>query len=207
MLSNKIVYKIILVALIPVVVMAIFANRKTEKVCAQVEGFDPASAFAECIGPELAAYMLAILDAQAAGLIPSNIKLLSPAFNMTSSTLNPIVGAVNEAAPGIFNHPNLVGIAGNIYDTSGGNSMGDYWSNQNINGLLGNIPIYITETGNTENSGLSNRQTADNIAALLQSNPNIQNISLFVPTGSNPAYGHNSWSQDEINYLCSITNG
>lgn len=207
MLSNKIFYKIILTTLISIFGIGIFAYKNPEKASAQVAGFDPIAAFAECIGPALAEYMLAILDAQAAGLIPSNIKLLSPAFNMTSGTFNPIVGAMNGAVPGIFNHPNLVGIAGNIYDTSGGNSMGNYWTNQNINGLFGNIPIYITESGNTENSGLTNRQTADNIAALLRNNPNIKNISLFVPTGSNPAYPHHTWSEDEINYLCSITNG
>ncbi len=65
----------------------------------------------QCIGKAIADYMNAVIAG--AGNI-SNVKLLSPAFNMTSYTFDDIVNAMGASGA---KFDKLSGIAGNVYNT------------------------------------------------------------------------------------------
>ncbi|MEX0896295.1 MAG: hypothetical protein WDZ94_05205 [Patescibacteria group bacterium] len=103
------------------------------------------SGWAECVAPKLASYMNTVCDAKRDGRIPSNVRLLSPAFNMTSPSFPGLVQALKDAnAPISAADGCLDGIAGNIYPA--GQSIQGFWNDQNIESLF-DLPIYITETG------------------------------------------------------------
>lgn len=108
---------------------------------------EEAEKFYDCIGEPLAKYMNALCTAKANGKLPENVKLLSPAFNMTSHSFFGIVNAMNEADA---NWSCLEGAAGNLYPN--GKSMQAYWDD-NFTGktikMLKSfgLEIYITETG------------------------------------------------------------
>ncbi|MBP7768513.1 hypothetical protein KA082_01635 [Candidatus Woesebacteria bacterium] len=125
--------------------------------------------FYKCIGEPLARYMNAVCSAKAAGKIPTNVKLLSPAFNMTSYTFS-------KQTPSGLSIPHamdaagarwgcLDGVAGNLYPA--GKSMESYWNDpftgETIKFFKGkNLPIYITETGPT------NAAIADSTSAIVE---------------------------------------
>lgn len=103
--------------------------------------------FYSCIGKILADYMNAIISGN------PGFKLLSPAFNMTSFTLQDqkvtsgpkgIFHAMNEAGA---NWSGLYGIAGNIYPNQA--PMTEHWASNNIDEILSitGKPLVITETG------------------------------------------------------------
>jgi hypothetical protein len=117
---------------------------------------DPAPvrhAFYECAAPQLKEYM----DIVIAGA-PSNVKLLSPAFNMTSFMFHDDTGLKdddgNKLIDGIpmamlrhgANFGGLHAIAGNLYPNN--NTMQNYW-NDGIAPVIAQLgkPVVITETG------------------------------------------------------------
>lgn len=131
---------------------------KTE--CGSAPGTDTpeSQTFYNCIGEPLAKYMNAVCAAN----LPSNVKLLTPAFNMTSYTFYGIVDAMDKAGA---NWSCVDGAAGNLYPA--GKSMQAYWNDEftgkAINFLKGKgLQIYITETGPTDAS------IADDSAAALE---------------------------------------
>ena len=100
--------------------------------------------FYNCVGPILADYMNKVI----AGA-PSNVRLLSPAFNMTSFMFNDDTGrpdgiplAMRRAGA---NFAGLYAIAGNLYPA--GDSMQNIWNNHvaSVVNQLGR-PVVITET-------------------------------------------------------------
>ena len=104
------------------------------------------AAFYDCVGPKLAAYMNAIIGAG----LPSNVKLLSPAFNLTSFMFNDDTGrpdgiprAMKRAGA---NFASLSAVAGNIYPVSG--TMQATWTGH-VAAVIGELgkPVIITETG------------------------------------------------------------
>lgn len=102
--------------------------------------------FYNCVGPKLAAYMNAVVDAG----LPTHVKLLSPAFNFTSFTFNdntvepPGIPMAMKKAGAKFNK--LSAIAGNIYPN--GDTMQNIWNNH-VASIITNLgkPVVITETG------------------------------------------------------------
>lgn len=159
---------------------------------------DSYSKFAKCMNPALSQYLTAILNAQQSGLIGNQAQILSPAFNMTSDTFGSIY---NEIAPAL-NHPNLAGIAGNIYNTSATNTLSYYVENQELANL--GHPIYITESGvGPDNHTGTNQQVTDEIANVFNNYPGLINaVALFNPTNSNPSFPHHNWTHDELTNLC-----
>ncbi len=100
---------------------------------------DPAStAFYACVGPKLSSYMNAVIDGN------PGFKLLSPAFNMTSYTLQGIFGAMNTSGA---RWSDLAAISGNLYPA--GAPMTQHWQTNGIDQLLATAgkPLVITETG------------------------------------------------------------
>jgi len=101
-----------------------------------------------CVAPKLADYMKTVCAAKNANQIPPNVRLLSPAFNMTSATFQPLINKLIDAGAPLQAGGCLTGFAGNIYPHN--ETIQKIWQNQNIDSIisrLGGIPIYITETG------------------------------------------------------------
>ena len=96
----------------------------------------------QCVGNGLANYMNEVIKGTS-GL--SNIRLLTPAFNMTSFTFQSIVGAMDN---GGANWAGIYGLAGNIYNVDGRGitSWLDEKKAQLPSGLKSK-PIILTETG------------------------------------------------------------
>jgi len=103
--------------------------------------------WADCTGPKLAKYMNAICAAKARGDIPANVKLLSPAFNFTSSSFNPLYTSMIKAGAQLETGNCLEGIAGNLYPANG--SVESIWDSKDLYAI--SKDIYITETGPWEN--------------------------------------------------------
>ncbi len=105
-----------------------------------------AEQFYTCVGPKLAKYMNDICNAK--NTIPdlANVKLLTPAFNMTSHTFAGITQAM-ETNGARFDDSCIDAIAGNLYPA--GKSMAEYWEDQGIGEFASNYgkPVIITETG------------------------------------------------------------
>lgn len=113
--------------------------------CGSAPGTDTpeSKTFYDCIGQPLAKYMNAVC----AGGLPGNIKLLSPAFNMTSYTFPGIVKAMDKAGA---NWSCVDAIAGNLYPA--GKSMQAYWTDTSTGEMVNFFKskgkqIVITETG------------------------------------------------------------
>ena len=103
------------------------------------------SQFYDCVGPKLATYMNYIIAHK-----PSNVRLLSPAFNLTSFMFYDNTGRADgiplAMARSGANFAGLDAVAGNIYPA--GDSMQNIWNNhvQSVITQLGK-PVVITETG------------------------------------------------------------
>ncbi|HNQ16644.1 MAG TPA: hypothetical protein PKH60_00915, partial [Candidatus Woesebacteria bacterium] len=104
------------------------------------------AAFYDCVGPKLATYMNTLVGAG----LPSNVRLLSPAFNLTSFMFNDDTGrpdgiprAMRRAGA---NFGALYAVAGNIYPVN--DTMQNIWTNH-VAGVVGELgrPVVITETG------------------------------------------------------------
>ncbi len=171
---------------------------------AEPEPVDPVYA---CMGDPLAAYMNAVIQAKADGLIPANVHLLSPAFNMTSYTFTKIVEAMKNAkdingnpAPARFGE--LEGIAGNVYNVSG----------QPISTYMETVkaqfsgPFFITETGTFDHS-------ANGIASLKEELGKIggdgsyRAALLFNGTNTNGGWSQHAFSDDIIRELAGASGG
>lgn len=129
--------KIILLKFFLAILVSFFIGFKVVPV-ADVQALDY-----ECMGTSLSTYTNAVIDG--AGNLP-NVKLLSPAFNMTSFTFDDIVNAM---ADGGANFSRLDGIAGNSYNLDGKRVtewVNEAMDNPNISGM----PVVITETGMIE---------------------------------------------------------
>ncbi|MCA9372591.1 hypothetical protein KC921_00665 [Candidatus Woesebacteria bacterium] len=117
--------------------------------CGGVNGSDPdatRATFYDCVGPALATYMNAIISQG----LPSNVRLLSPAFNLTSFTFDDDTGRPDGIPRAMLragaNFGALYGVAGNIYPN--GDTMQNIWTGHvaTVIGELGR-PVVITETG------------------------------------------------------------
>jgi hypothetical protein len=100
---------------------------------------------AACIGRGVTAYMKTVVAG--AGNLP-HIKLLSPAFNMTSSvSINMVKEMIREGAP----FSSVVAIAGNSYNFQG-KTITEYVDEfMSATGLMGKN-IFLTETGSIDNT-------------------------------------------------------
>lgn len=117
--------------------------------CGGVNGSDPdatRAAFYDCVGPALASYMNSMISQG----LPSNVRLLSPAFNLTSFTFDDHTGRPDGIPRAMLragaNFGALYGVAGNIYPN--GDTMQNIWTGHvaTVIGELGR-PVVITETG------------------------------------------------------------
>ncbi len=103
-------------------------------------------AYYTCVGKPLADYMNAVTGAG----IPSNVKLLSPAFNLTSftfaDTTNRPSGIPRAMVRAGARFDRVSALAGNIYPN--GDSMQNIW-NRNVAGVMNELgkAMVITETG------------------------------------------------------------
>ena len=91
----------------------------------------------QCVGKSLADYMNAII-AGAGNL--SNVKLLSPAFNMTSYTFDDIVNAMGQNGA---KFGELDGIAGNVYNVEN-HRITDWLDEKLANPNITGKSIYLT---------------------------------------------------------------
>lgn len=102
--------------------------------------------FYDCVGPKLAAYMNSLIGAG----LPSNVRLLSPAFNFTSFTFNDTTtrpdGIPRAMMRAGANFAALYAVSGNIYPA--GDTMQNIWTNH-VAGVIGELGknVIITETG------------------------------------------------------------
>src|SRR3989344_2473371 len=113
---------------------------------AQTQDYDFA-----CMGRELSRYMNTVITGVDQGNL-TNIRLLSPAFNMTSWTFPNIIGAMNTAGA---RFGALMGFAGNLYNTAG--QVITYWLDTGIfpNPVIQQFedkPIYLTEIGDFDSN-------------------------------------------------------
>lgn len=99
-----------------------------------------------CVAPRLAKFANAVCDAKNSGVIPQNVKLLTPAFNATSHSFPPLMTAL-EAAGLRFGDKCFSGLAINIYPK--GQSVQAYWEQYGISEFADKygLNIYVTETG------------------------------------------------------------
>lgn len=152
--------------------------------------------FGQCIGEELAAYMNALIAAKQSGQIPDNIKLLSPAFNMTSPTFNGIVNGMKDAGA---NFNGLDGVSGNVYNV-GGQNISYYM--ENVKSAFPGAKIIITETGTFDHSEDGIRDLASELNKLEQDDQ-IAGALLFNGLGTNGGWDSHDFDPDVIrNQLC-----
>lgn len=159
--------------------------------------------FAQCMGAELAQYMNALITAQQNGQIPSNIKLLSPAFNMTSWTFGAITQAMNDHGA---NFSGLAGIAGNLYHT-GNNSISSTYVSNGIQSTFGGLPLFILETGCSNPAGNDYNGCHQGLANEYQELSQIANVEAFIPfnpTNSNQDFSHHQMSDSQLQQLCNV---
>ena len=159
----------------------------------------------QCIGKGIADYMNAVITGAGNGKI-SNVKLLSPAFNMTSSTFDDIVNSIGAAGG---NFGDLDGIAGNAYNVE--NRRITSWLTEKLkNPYVSGKPLYLTETG--EKDYADGKISEDEAIARLKpeldalrtfGNPwNAQAALLFNGLGTNSNFPTFQWSVDNLKVLC-----
>jgi hypothetical protein len=146
-----------------------------------------AVAAATCIGNAIGNYYSEVVD-QLPSL--SHVKLLSPAFNMTSN-LSPTIFTTFYDTIGSHH---IDGFAGNLYH-AGGKSAVDYYRETWIP-LLGNGHLYITEFGNHD----SPQDTSPIIGEYTQlaGYGAIQSINLFNALGTHPGFSDFQLSTQKI---------
>jgi len=160
----------------------------------------------QCIGTALARYMNRVVEGVEARKL-SNVRLLTPAFNMTSFTFEGIVNGM-QAGGAKWNSKYLVGIAGNIYHVDG-QSIQHYLrekTSQMPAGLKA-LPIYITETGKVDvargGDRVSGLTTLGEELAQIKANTNIKAALLFNPFKNNKEFAGFAVTPAEISqYLC-----
>lgn len=162
---------------------------KTGQVLAETDPY-------QCIGESVADYMNAVV-AGAGNL--SKVKLLSPAFNMTSDTFKPIVDAM--IAHGA-NFGGVVGIAGNIYNDA----------NQTISHYLSEVyqkepsfngrDIFLTETGDYPGDSLGQADLKTELAKL-QTDAKIKTGLLFNAFNTNSGFTQFALNNSQIQDVCS----
>jgi hypothetical protein len=186
-------FNIFLATLLLFMVVAVGTNNKAY---AQTPPEEPVPQTPEqCMGAALAEYMNAITAAKGAGQIPSNIKLLSPAFNMTSYTFPGIVAGMRDAGA---DFSKVDGIAGNVYNV-GGQSISHYM--ENVRATFPGAHFIITETGTFDHS---NRGIIDLQAELkkLSDSGDITSALLFNGLGTNNGWRQHAFTEDQIRMLC-----
>jgi len=132
----------------------------------------------DCIGPALAQYMNAVCAAK-----PSNVRLLSPAFNLTSPSFDGIYKGMQKAGA---NFDCIDAFAGNLYPA--GQSMQQYWKDQNLDRF--SKPLIITETEPWNPLADPGSSVA---APNLAYNPSIFHLSPFA--GLYPDPGRRDYAQ------------
>lgn len=165
-------------------------------------------ASSQCVGRALADYMNAVIAG--AGNIP-NVKLLSPAFNMTSSTFDDIVNSIGAAGG---NFDGLDGIAGNAYNVE--NRRVTSWLTEKLkNPYVSGKPFYLTETGEKDFADGKIKSVDEAITRLKPEldalrtfgNPwNAQAALLFNGLGTNSNFSTFQWSVDNLKLLCGSSN-
>ncbi|MBI3443295.1 hypothetical protein HY008_01360, partial [Candidatus Woesebacteria bacterium] len=156
-----------------------------------------------CIGQSVANYMNTVI---AGTRNLSNIRLLSPAFNMTSPYFHPIINAM--AANGA-NFSGLNAIAGNSYNTTG-NTITGYTAQAMSNSNIAGMPVFLTEIGMYEITQGTPKATAlqnlqNEIAKIKNNNPVFfVAANLFNSFGTNrdPQFQYNVMSDTEIATVC-----
>ncbi len=147
----------------------------------------------QCIGKAVAEYMNTVI--RLAGNL-QHIKLLSPAFNMTSVYTRQIIEAMNAAGA---NWGGLDGIAGNAYNCCG-NKITEHVENT-LNYIPVKLPVMLTKTGKIdgtyqelgeEMNKIKNDQGVDYIGAL-----------FFNVFNTNPGRSQFAISDDDLPTACS----
>ncbi|PIY79609.1 MAG: hypothetical protein COY81_01600 [Candidatus Pacebacteria bacterium CG_4_10_14_0_8_um_filter_43_12] len=141
----------------------------------------------DCVGPKLAAFMNKVCDAKISGVIPNNVKLLTPAFNGTSYTFEPLLTSMRDSGAR-FNDGCFEGMAMNMYPDN--NTIQNIWENQHVDDWFEELrlkAIFITETGPINNAlfkGERNTDVPQNSRAnpnLIQDNKNTDDYHYISP--------------------------
>lgn len=199
-MQNNLLLKIIYIGLIIPIIFLTFSKLNIDKIEAAE---DPGNevGIPECMAGPLSDYMNALIDAKARGDIPSNVKLLSPAFNITNPVTNNIIARMKQTGA---NFNGLDGIAVNVYNTSGQTSILQHIDSQNLmNTFSNNLPIHILESGRMADSGTTNQDVINQISQVFNLYGNrIRNICLFNPTNTNPQFSQHAFTPEERTQLC-----
>lgn len=168
-------------------------------------------ASSQCTGRALADYMNAVITG-VKGKNLTHIKLLSPAFNMTSDTFSGIISGMDTAGA---NFAGLDGIAGNLYDVAGRGMSS--WLDEKTAQFPASAQgksIYLTEAGAKDVAD----KTIDRTTGLKNLNTEINKlidrkvlaINLFNAFGTNSGFStfalsHNQPGNDDMYIACGGT--
>ena len=147
-----------------------------------------------CMGKPIADYMNAVIAAKNAGRIPSNIHLLSPAFNMTSYTFTGIVQGMKDAGA---DFDGVEGIAGNVYNVSG-QTISHYM--ETVKAQFPGKRFYITETGTFDHSANGIASLKDEFSKI-KSDGSYSAALLFNGTDTNGGWSQHAFPDDIIREL------
>lgn len=133
----------------------------------------------------------------------ANINLLSPAFNLTSSTFQPLYDSMvaNIDLDEYYGNA-LYGMAGNVYN-DGGVSMSDHYVDNGAQERFANKRVIITETGN---NGGTQMDLGDTLSDFFANNSDVQGSLLFNALGTHTGFPQHVLSDAEITSICSKVN-
>ena len=157
---------------------------------------------ASCQGKGLADYMNAVIDGvKTNGL--TKIKVLSPAFNLTSDTFSGIYQSMVQNGA---RFSQLDGFAGNVYNVSGRTITS--WLTEKLAGTeaLGK-PLYLTEMGTKDqiDGGFSRTESFNRMATEVDKLKGMSNIAaalLFNAFNSNTGFTWAAWTDPELKGFC-----
>ncbi|MEK7524909.1 MAG: hypothetical protein AAB548_00880, partial [Patescibacteria group bacterium] len=158
-------------------------------------------------GRALANYMNAIIDGVGAN---SKIKLLSPAFNITSRFTPPLIVEMLSAGA---NFSGLAGCAGNTYTVAGQGAYSWYQSFLAQTGLAGKCNFVFTEFGDFDTFGKELDTRPDVIVRMKSEfNKTIADSSVlgalyFNALGGNPEFKGHQLSQTEYSQIVATNPG
>lgn len=148
----------------------------------------------EAIAKDTSCYMNKVIEG--AGNL-SNVKLLSPAFNMTSQYFQPLVNAMQNNGA---RFASLDAIAGNAYNAFG-KTITQHVNDSMNNSPFRGKPIFLTETGNFDTSDKNLlRSELDKIKN--NAGQNYIGGTLFNAFNTNPGFPHGILSDSDLNTVC-----
>jgi hypothetical protein len=157
---------------------------------------NPSEETIACIGKSLAAYMNAVIKGVNTNGLSSKIKLLSPAFNMTSG-FEP--GIYTSMVANGANFAGLWGFAGNVYTIDGKNAYQWYIDN-GWEAAAGGKPVVFTEFGDFgARPGVIPAMTAEFTSTAARAN--VAGIAYFNGLNTNTDWALHALSPQQLSEI------